>query len=200
MQTWNRMTLEGLAQRSRRTVTAEPWESSQALHPFGSSFPSSPGQQWWAVTFALENFYETTLNLWGRISPLCAFPTTSSFRMGFKFVWTLALQKLLLKAFQTFPGCSGVQARLAIMVEAGGRLHACVCWGCPSSPPSGCWNSFTGLQISPKTQSRSPQNMSETRTLLHRIKTTPGQRVGDAANLSLLTLSLLGCAQQMFMT
>lgn len=48
-----------------------------------------------------------------RFSTLCAFLIRLSLRLGFKFVWALTLQGLPLKAFQTLPGCSGIQACLA---------------------------------------------------------------------------------------
>lgn len=125
MKTWNRTALEGLAWRRRRRMAAEPQESSQALHPTGSSFPSSPRKQWWAITFALEYFYETMLNPCERISTLCILLTAFSLRLGFKFVWTLTLQKLLLKAFQNIPDYSRVQVCLTSMVQMRGKTVLC---------------------------------------------------------------------------
>lgn len=157
MKTWHSTALEGPAQESGRVMAAEPPECSQALNPSGSSFPSSPGKQGRAVTFVLEYFFETVLNLWGRISTLCTFPTRI-FHSG----WALSLDADIAKA--ATKGLSewsrGVQACLTSVVEMRRRLHACVCRSCPSSLPSGCWNSFTGLQISSETQSRERENVA----------------------------------------
>lgn len=77
------------------------------------------------VTFALEHFYETMLNLWGRISTCCAFLAAFSLRPGFKFVWTLTLQKLPLKGllkFSRLPRSSGLSDQHSTNEEQTARL------------------------------------------------------------------------------